>query len=359
MVAAPSLDILGGQSIQAEQLRRCLGDESAIDVSSIATNPRLPGPLRRLQSIKYLRTVVTSAVYISELLVRVWRCDVVHVFAAPYSSFAISATPPILIAKAARKRVVLHYHGGELDLHLRRWRRTAAPTMRRVDAIVAPSEYLREQFARHGFAAHVIPNVIDPDRWDFHSREPLRPVFLSNRRLAPECNVACVLRGFAAIQSTVAGARLIVAADGSERRELESLAQRLGLSGTEFVGWVAPEHSAELYSSADVFLNASDDRDNVPLSILEAFASGLPVISTSAGGISELVHGGETGMLVPAEDHEQLAASALALLSDPELALTLARNARRACSQFTWAAVRNRWVALYEELAPASTDRDR
>jgi len=357
MIVAPSLDILGGQSIQAEQLRRCLGAESSVDASLLATNPRLPGPLRRLQSIKYLRTILTSAVYVCRLLARVWRHDVIHVFAAPYTSFAISATPPILIAKAARKGIILHYHGGELDLHLRRWRRTAARTMRRVDQIVVPSQYARDQFARHGFSAQLIPNVIEPDRWDFRPREPLRPIFLSNRRLAPECNVACVLRGFAVVQASVSDARLIVAADGSDRRELELLARELGLTGAEFVGWVAPDRSADLYAAADVYLNASDDRDNVPVSILEAFASGLPVVSTDSGGISELVRSGETGLLVPPQDHGELAASALALLADPELASTLARNARLACSKFTWPNVRDRWLALYRDLAPSQPGR--
>lgn len=350
MIVAPSFDILGGQSTQAALLCKCLSNEATVDVSFLATNPQLPGVLRRLQSIKYLRTLLTAAVYVAQLLARTPRQDVVHVFSAAHTSFLISATPAILIATGFGKGTVLHYHSGEADLHLRRWRRTAARTMRLVDAIVVPSRYLVDQFAGHGFNVRLISNVIEPERFEFRERQPLRPVFLCNRQLQPYCNVACVLRAFALVQARVGDARLIIAADGSDGRDLKALAGELGLTHTEFIGWVRPERAAELYASADVYLNGSDHRDNVPISILEAFASGLPVVSTDVAGISELVVGGKTGMLVPADDHEQLAASALALLADPPLASRLALGARRECSRFTWPAVRKQWLALYQAL---------
>lgn len=350
LIVAPSFDILGGQSTQAATLRERLSTEAAVEVSFLATNPRLPGLLRRLRSVKYLRTLLTSAVYAAQLLARAPGQDVIHVFSAAHTSFVISTTPAILIAKGFGKATILHYHSGEADLHLRRWRRTAAPTMRLADAIVVPSCYLVDQFAGHGFSARLISNVIEPDRFQFRERRPLTPVFLCNRQLQPYCNVACVLRAFALVQARASDARLIIAADGSDRGELEALARELGLSHTEFIGWVPPDRAAELYASAEIYLNGSDHRDNIPISILEAFASGLPVVSTDVAGISELVHSGETGMLVPADDHQQLAASALALLANPELASRLALGARLECSRFTWPAVREQWLALYRTL---------
>jgi glycosyltransferase involved in cell wall biosynthesis len=277
---------------------------------------------------------------------------VIHIFSAAHTSFVISATPAILIGAGLGKRMILHYHSGEADLHLRRWRRTARRTMRLVDAIVVPSRYLRDQFAHHDLRAILIPNVIEPARFVYRERRALRPVFLCNRQLQPYCNVACVLRAFAIVQAQVSGARLIVAADGVDRPELEALAVRLRLRHTEFIGFVHPDRAAELYSSADIYLNSSDHRDNVPVSILEAFASGLPVCSTDVAGISELVHSGETGMLVAADDHEQLAAVALGLLADPDRASSLAQRARRECSRFVWSEVRESWLTLYQGPAP-------
>jgi glycosyltransferase involved in cell wall biosynthesis len=358
MIVAPSFDILGGHSTQAAALCELLGGEEGIEVSLLAINPRLPGVLRRLQSIKYLRTLVTSALYLAQLLRRTREHDVIHIFAAAHTSFLIAATPAILIARLMRKTTILHYHSGEADLHLRRRRRTAPRTMRLADAIVVPSRFSAEQFAAHDITTRLIPNVVVLDRFPFRERRPHKPVFLSNRRLEADSNVACVLRALALVQERHPNARLIVAGDGPERPALEALARELGLRGTRFVGWVAPGRAAELYGSADIYLNGSAEPDNVPISILEAFASGLPVVSTDVSGIPELVEAGETGLLIGGNDHRRLAASALALLDDPALAARIATNARRACSRFSWPAVREQWLELYGMSAGATTGTD-
>ena len=350
MLVAPSLDLLGGQSVQATQLLDRLRAEPAVEVSHVAINPRLPGVLRRLQSIKYLRTVVTSAVYIARLLARVPQYDVVHVSSAGHTSFLIASTPAILVARLFRKAALLHYHMGDAGIHLRRWRKTAARTIRLADAIVVPSRYLVDEFARHGLRTRLIVNWVEPARFPFRERRPLRPVFLTNRQLLPIFNVGCVLRAFAAIQRHLPDSRLIIAGDGSARRQLERLAGELGLRHATFTGWVTPDRMPDLYSAADVFLNGADV-DNAPLSILEAFAAGLPVVTTDVGGIPELVRPGETGMLVGRGEDAEMAACAMRLLDDPDLSTKLIHNARKECSRYTWPVVRDQWLAVYEELS--------
>src|SRR5437773_12095019 len=99
LIVAPSLEILGGQSVQAARLLARLREEPSIDVSFLPVNPKLPGPLRRLQEIKYLRTVLTSLLYCALLLARVHRYEVIHIFSASYFSFLLAPTPAILVAK--------------------------------------------------------------------------------------------------------------------------------------------------------------------------------------------------------------------------------------------------------------------
>jgi glycosyltransferase involved in cell wall biosynthesis len=161
-----------------------------------------------------------------------------------------------------------------------------------------------------------------------------------------------VLRAFALVRARARDARLIVAADGPERASLERLAGELGRDGIEFTGWIAPESIGSLYAAADVLLNTSGERDNVPMSILEAFAAGLPVVSTAVAGIPELVRDGETGLLTPPGDHRAIAAAVLRLLDDPELASRLAHAARESLGRHRWEAVRGPWLALYEEQKP-------
>ncbi|HET9531894.1 MAG TPA: glycosyltransferase family 4 protein [Blastocatellia bacterium] len=349
LIVAPSLDILGGQAVQAARMLARMREDDRLKIGFQPINPRLPGVLGRLQKIKYVRTILTSMLYIAMLLARAGRYDVIHIFSASYFSFLLAPTPAILIARLYGKKVVLNYRSGEAEDHLKRWRRTAIPTMRRAHVIAAPSGYLVDVFARFGLEARSIYNIVETDRFRFRRRDPLRPVFMSNRNLEPLYNVGCTLRAFALIQQRHAEARLTVAGDGSQRREMERLAESLGLRNVTFVGRIPQERVHELYDSADIYLNSSDI-DNMPGSLIEAFACGLPVVTTDAGGIPYIVTHEKTGLLVPRGDHAALARAALRLLDEPGLALDIAKSARDECRKYTWPAVRSQWVGLYYSL---------
>lgn len=349
LIIAPSLDILGGQAVQAARLLNHLHDEPSLKIGFLPINPRLPGILRKLQSIKYVRTIVTSIMYGVTLLSQVRKYDVVHTFSAAYFSFVLAPTPAILIAKLYRKKVVLNYHSGEADDHLRRWRRTAIATCRLADVIAVPSEYLVRVFAEHGLPARAIFNIIGAETFRFRQRRPLTPVFLSNRNLESHYGVDGVLRAFARIQESIPEARLTVAGDGSQRHSLERLAQELNLRHVEFTGQIEQGEVFKQYDAADIYLNGSKI-DNQPLSLLEAFACGLPVVTTNAGGIPDIVTHEQTGLLVECGDHEALARAALRLLKDHALSERIISQARAECGKYSWEAVRDQWLELYEQL---------
>src|SRR5687767_15305584 len=121
LLVAPSVDILGGQAVQAARLVSRLQSEGIFDIGFLPINPRLPGFLRRLQAIKYVRTVVTSLLYVATLCGQIKKYDVIHVFSASYFSFVLAQTPAILIGKLFGKHVLLNYHSGEAADHLKRW----------------------------------------------------------------------------------------------------------------------------------------------------------------------------------------------------------------------------------------------
>lgn len=350
LIVAPSLGILGGQAVQAARLFARLQAEPSLEVSFLPINPRLPGLFGKLQGVKYVRTVLTSVAYVATLLARVRRFDVIHVFSASYASFVLAPTPAILVAKLYGKKVVLNYRSGQAEDHLSRWRRTAIPTIRLVDEVAVPSPYLVDVFARFDLHARSIYNFVETDRFRFRQRIPLRPVFLSNRNLEPLYNVGCILRAFAIVQRRFPEAALTVAGDGKQRVELERLARELDLRHTEFIGRVEQARMHELCERADIYLNSSNI-DNMPGSIIEAYAAGLPVVTTDAGGIPYILTDGETGLMVKRGDHEALAAAAIRLLEDDELAARLTANALAACRRYSWATVRDEWLKLYFELA--------
>ena len=355
-LVAPSLSILGGQAVAAQRLLERLRLVPGLEVGFLPHDPRTNALLRLLQRVKYVRTLATSAAYVASLFRTLGAYDIVHVFSASYWSFLLAPTPAILIGKLLGKRVVLNYRSGEAEDHLRRWRRTAIPTLRRADAVVTPSGYLVDVFARFGIPAQSISNFVDPEAVRFRERTSLRPVFLSNRNFQALYNVPCVLRAFALIQARMPEARLIVIGDGPERAHVHETARALALGNVEFVGAVRPTEMGRWYDEADVYLNASDI-DNMPNSIIEAFACGLPVVTTRAGGIPYVVEHERNGLMVDCGDHEALAGAALRLLDDTSLAHRLiGEGLRDVREQYTWDAVSDRWARLYRGLARAPID---
>lgn len=347
VLVGPSLDILGGQAIVLERLRTRLAGVPELDVSFLPVNPRLPGALRQLQSIKYVRTIVTTIAYVWSLLKTLRRADVVHAFSASYWSFLLAPVPAMLIGRLYGKVVILNYRSGEADDHLSNWR-TAIPLMRLAHAIVVPSGYLVEVFARHGLQATSIFNFVESERIPFRLRSaPPRPRFLSNRNLEALYNVGCTIRAFARIQREFPDATLMVAGDGSQRAQLEALVAELGVQHVTFAGRTSPAEMPALYDAADIYLN-SPNIDNMPNSIIEAFAAGLPVVTTNAGGIPFIVRHGDNGLMVDSGDDAAMAREALRLLRDPVLAARLAQRARQECMErYVWPAVREAWLALY------------
>jgi glycosyltransferase involved in cell wall biosynthesis len=93
------------------------------------------------------------------------------------------------------------------------------------------------------------------------------------------------------------------------------------------------------------------DIDNMPGSVIEAFASGLPVVTTNAGGIPYLIADGKNGLMTERGDYGGVAARAISLLENDALALTIAENAYRDCGKYSWDSVRDEWMDLYRDVA--------
>jgi glycosyltransferase involved in cell wall biosynthesis/peptidoglycan/xylan/chitin deacetylase (PgdA/CDA1 family) len=357
-IVAPSLDVLGGQSVQAAALVRGLRQDG-LEVAFVPTNPRFPARFEWLRSWPVARTLLNQALYLASLR-RLRRAEVVHAFAASYWSFLLAPLPAMLAARAFGCRVVLNYHSGEAAAHLERWGALVHPWLRLAHEIVVPSEYLRQAFAAHGYAARVVRNVVDTTRYRYRERVPLRARLLSTRNFEPHYRVDVILDAFAIVKAARPEATLTLAGSGSEQARLRRRAE--AIPGVSFRGRVAPESMPALYADADVFLNASVV-DNQPLSLLEAFASGSPVVSTATGGIAAMLRHRETGLLVPPLAPGAMAAAVLELLRDGDLALRVARGARQVAESHAWACVRDQWAEVYAgrgvDAAPVDADGDR
>jgi len=351
---APSLAILGGQAVQADRLLHAWRDDGEVDAFLVPVNPEPPGLLRFASRVKYLRTIVNQLIYGPSLLRRLADADVVHVFSASYSSFLLAPLPAMAVARALGRPVVLNYRSGQAPDHLRR-SSIARSAIASADLNVVPSTFLVDVFKGFGIDATIIPNIVDLERFRYRERIPLRPRLVSTRNFESLYNVETTLRAFRIVQNRWPDASLTLVGGGPGEAGLRALADRLGLQHVTFAGRARPDQIADAYAANDIYIQ-SPDIDNMPTSVLEAFASGMPVVSTDAGGVPAILTHDVHGLLAPLGDHELLGRHVLRLLDAPDQARSLARAAYRTCEACTWRNVREQWLATYRGvLAPTSS----
>jgi L-malate glycosyltransferase len=348
-IVAPSLRYVGGQAVQADLLMRFWQNDAEVAISFIAVDPLLPGPLRWAGRIPGLRTILREPIYFWHLWRGLAEVDIAHIFSASYWSFLIAPAPAWFFAKLRGKKSIINYRSGEARDHLRRFR-TAVPLLKRADLLVVPSGYLVDVFREFGLSAVVVPNIVDMSQFSFRARKPLRPHLVCTRGFHRYYSVDVVVRAFAEVKRSFPEARLDLVGGGPAEEEIRALVRQLGISGINFAGVATRQQIGKFYDEADIFINASW-LDNMPVSILEAFAAGMPVVTTSPDGIRYLVDHERTGLLSETGDAAALAQNVVRLLKDEDLASRLADNAHEESRRYLWEAVRQQWLDVYDSLA--------
>jgi glycosyltransferase involved in cell wall biosynthesis len=269
---------------------------------------------------------------------------VVSVFSG--NAFAL-AEEAVLLCRLLGVPAVAWLHGGNLPTwgatHQRRVRRLLG----RVDAVVAPSAYLARWAEGFGVTPTVIPNVLDLDGYHFRLRTRARPRLLWMRTFQDLYDPATAVRTLALLRERGIDATLTMA--GQDKGRLDAtreVAAALGVTGwVSFPGFVSGPNKAALLDDHDVFLN-TNRVDNAPVTVLEAAASGLGVVSTAVGGIPDLLVADRAARLVPPGDAPAMAEAVAGLLADPTSMKRLTEAARAVAEASAWPAVRDRWLAV-------------
>ena len=334
---------------QTRQLAELLEQEGAtVEVVQVNApyRPRWAGGLRGIRALFRL------VPYLWRLWFTFGRANLVHVMANSGWSWHLFAAPAIWLASIRGVPVVVNYRGGEADRFLASNTKWVKKSMRKAAALILPSGYLLEVFARYGMSGQVIPNIVnverfqpDPDRVP----EMNAPHIIVARNLEAIYGNDLALKAFARIVALLPEARLSIAGSGPERDALRSLADELGIGNkVRFTGRLDRDQMAELYRQADVMLNPTRV-DNMPNSVLEALASGLPVVCTRVGGVPFIVEHRETAMLVAPEDPGAIAVATLELLTRPDLRARIVGNGLIAARRYRWSAVRDRLARAYSD----------
>jgi glycosyltransferase involved in cell wall biosynthesis len=337
-------------AVQCRQLEQLLTGEG-LRVRVVQTNAAYrPAWVARIRGA---RAVFRLLPY----LVSLWRmtaeADVVHVLANSGWAWHLYAAPAVWISRWRGVPVIVNYRGGEAATFLRQAPRWVKRTLLAADARVAPSGFLQAVFGREGIDMQIIPNVIDLARFQPRARRDATTSvrIVVTRNLEPIYDIGTALEAFALLRQRFPSAVMVIAGEGPEHARLTRRAEALGIAGqVEFVGRLDRAQVAELYQKADLMINPSTV-DNMPNSLLEAYASGIPIVSTDVGGIPYIARDRETALLVPPRDPQAMADAACTVLSDPALAGHLVEQGLREARRYAWSEIRDLWLDLYRQIA--------
>jgi glycosyltransferase involved in cell wall biosynthesis len=348
-IVAPSLRYVGGQSVQADLLLANWRNDAAIEAKLIPIDPPFPRGLKWVAKAPFLRTLIREPFYLWSLWRGLKNADVAHIFSASYWSFLVAPAPAWMMARLRGTTTLIHYHSGEARDHLNRFR-SARPVLERADLLVVPSRYLVDVLREFRLPALVVPNIVDLSQFSFRAREPVRPHLVCTRGFHPYYGVDIVVRAFAEVKRAYPEARLDLVGGGPAEAQIRGLVDQLKLRDVNFAGVASHHQMAAFYDHADIFINGSC-LDNMPVSILEAFASGTPVVSTAPDGIRYLVEHELTGLLSEPGDMRALAQNVIRLLRDPLVSSRIALNAHEESRRYHWEQVRGQWLGLYQSIA--------
>ena len=291
--------------------------------------------------------------------------DVAHVDLFSGRAFFLAEVATRLLARQRIPTIVTLHGGGLLELAEHSPRRVAR-VLDGATAVTAPSRYLQNALARFRRDIQLIPNPIELSRYrQIPERRPGTLLWLRafhktyNPRLAVEA-LGQLRREPMCSELGQTMTLLMVGPDKGDgsRRQTEKRVRSLELEDSvELRGGVEKSAVPEVLLEGDVFLNTSNV-DNTPVTVLEAMASGLPVVSTDVGGTSSLLEDGELGVLVPANDPGAMARAVATVAADQSATLARVRRARRAVEAFDWGQVLPKWQQLIRTTAGAAAPNE-
>lgn len=342
----------GGMALQTLQLVDMLRAEGFM-VTPLSTTPAWkPAFIGR---IPILRAVVRLLTFIFAVWRLAKKADVVHVMANSGWSWQLHAAPALWLCWLRGTPAIVNYHGGAARDYFDQSFSRVKPSMDKASLVVVPSGYLEDVFADFKIDTRVVPNVVDRMLFKPNTEPKIESdvfTLVITRNLEEIYGIRTALEALAIVLAQTPGVCMKIAGSGPQELQLKALTQQLGIAdNVDFVGRLDRAGVVALYESADAMLNPTTV-DNMPTSVIEAMASGLPVISTDVGGIPYIVTNRKTALLVPADEPGLLASAILELKASVTLQQQLREGALVEVEKYTWLNVREQWLKAYGDVYP-------
>jgi phenylacetate-CoA ligase len=224
---------------------------------------------------------------------------------------------------------------------------------------VAPSNYLKTAFENKGYPTQRIPNIVEIDDYKFKERKVFQPILLFVRAFHQIYNPTMAVSVLHHVKKKYPNATLCMIGPAKDDSfdDTKALARKLGVEGSiTYTGVLPKKEWHKLAEEFDIFINTTTV-DNTPISVMEAMAMGLPVVSTNVGGIPYLLEDASDAFLVPSGDYKAMSQVIIDIVEQRNNVFEVVQNARKKVEQFDWAVIRTDWISLLNNLPERSSTK--
>ncbi len=304
--------------------------------------------------VYYAGETKNSIARLCEMLYKVWKyrnrvsCILIDTYSTNAFWFAWASG---FLASWLKIKYITILHGGNLPQRIKKSKQACNLLFGRAHKNIAVSGYLKAAFDMAGYSCDVIFNSVDISKLPFREREQLKPRILWVRAFSEIYNPNLAAATLEILIKTWPDAELCMVGpekDGSLGAIKKFISERKLDSSVTITGVLSLPNWVALSKDYDIFINTTNV-DNTPLSLIEAMALGMPVVSTNVGGVPFLVKNGVEAVLVEPENPEAMANAIKSLLQNPVLAKSLSINGRIKASQFDWEVIKEKWIKILRE----------
>ena len=293
----------------------------------------------------------------ADMLATAWRkrrsYAVAHVDVFSGPSFLWAEAVCVLLTLLGRP-YVLTLHGGNLPAFARRHPARVRRLLRSATAVTTPSPYMVRRLKEYRGDIDLLPNSVDLRRFSFRHRPNPAPRLIWLRAFHRDYNPQLAVEAVALLKAQFPAVRLLMygadRGDGSLAAARQTARRLRVASHVEIAGEAPFREAPRRLGEADIFLNTTD-YESFGVSVVEAAAAGLCIVSTSAGALPSIWSDRHDALLVPQRDPAAMAAAVRAILSEPGLASLLSSNARKSAERFERESILTRWENLLNRVS--------
>ena len=318
-----------------------------------ATSIETLGPLLQNEgyTLFYSSDKKNELLRIIDMLLSVFKTRKVadYVLIDTYSKRSFYGTVAVVaMCRMLKKKYILMLRGGNLPNRLKVSPKTSRFVFRKAHKLIAPSRYLQNSFVNNDYETILIPNNIKIEDYKYFERINYSPSLLYVRAFHDVYNPWMAIDVLYNLKKIFPFARLCMVGsdkDGS-KQSCEDYVRELHLKDSVvFTGYLSKTEWHKLAESYDIFINTTKV-DNTPISVIEAMALGLPVVSTNVGGIPWLLENGKNAKLTTSNDTNEMVEAIVDLIMNPTKTKHMTIEARKYVETFGWTVVKEQWNKL-------------